>query len=197
MNKETWASLDSNTQKIWDTIPPDDKAKILNYAKGRVQQEANMSMGNIVEPPSDSNDDPGTPTPEPDASPEPEPSIEANSTRLSEKQASTHPGDVRRMMSRSSSRTGNSKPKTLLSKPKTMSSNTVRWSSNDTIWQTDPSDGRGDTLQIPSSDSLPPFHSSDSHPDPSSPAASLDPTLYSDPFSLQDLWNEDRTGDFW
>ena len=197
MNKETWTSLDSNTQKIWDTIPPDDKAKILNYAKGRVQQEANMSMGNIVEPPSDSNDDSGTPTPEPDASPEPEPSIEANSTRLSEKQASTHPGDVRRMMSRSSSRTGNSKPKTLLSKPKTMSSNTVRWSSNDTIWQTDPSDGRGDTLQIPSSDSLPPFHSSDSHPDPSSPAASLDPTLYSDPFSLQDLWNEDRTGDFW
>ena len=74
MNKETWASLDSNTQKIWDTIPPDDKAKILNYAKGRVQQEANMSMGNIVEPPSDSNDDPGTPTPEPDASPEPAPS---------------------------------------------------------------------------------------------------------------------------
>ena len=141
MNKETWASLDSNTQKIWDTIPPDDKAKILNYAKCRVQQEANMSTGNIVEPPSDSNDDSGIPTPEPDASPEPEPSIEANSTRLSEKQASTHPGDVRRMMSRSSSRTGTSR-----SKPKTMSSNTVRWSSHDTTWQTDPSDRRGDTL---------------------------------------------------
>jgi hypothetical protein len=35
MNRDTWKSLSPNTQTTWDTIPQEDKAKILDYANKR------------------------------------------------------------------------------------------------------------------------------------------------------------------
>ena len=196
MNKETWTSLDKNTQKVWDTITPADKAKILNYAKTRVQMEANMTDTQSESPPDiDEDTSPPTNSEDTDESSN-DKDLEANASKLTETQSKTFPGDIRRMMSKKASKTPDARKKK-------MSSNTVAWSLNKNTRHEYPSGGRGDMHGIPPSDSLPPFHSSDSDPPPFNPVGYLQPnsshaapSLPTDPFDLQSIWNEDRT-DFW
>ena len=105
MNKSTWDSLTETAQKTWDTMDAEDKAKILNYAMDRAQRSvandtparsANMaSTAENGEPPAEYGDT-GTP----------DTTLEANETQtqISDTKASTHPGDLRRMMSSKGSR---------------------------------------------------------------------------------------------
>ena len=99
MNKDTWTSLSSDTQTIWDTIPKEDKAKILSYADKRGERRkekdatrtTRVNNHEIAPPEEPSTDDvPDTPSDE-------LPSINVNNV-LSKARREAHPGDPRRVL---------------------------------------------------------------------------------------------------
>ena len=109
MNKETWTSLSKETQEIWDTIPKEDKAKVLNYGMKRAERSTQANVhetegtkeitANTHEssPPDDDKV-----AEEPKETPSGNGSISANNV-LTGIRSEAHAGDPRRMM-------GTSKP---------------------------------------------------------------------------------------
>lgn len=99
MNKETWQSLQSNEQELWDQLSDEAKSKILSYAKNR--QERSTRSANTHEIGSDGDSSPSTPTEAP--SPDEGTSSKSIDVNVSEAVKSAHPGDARRMLSKPAS----------------------------------------------------------------------------------------------
>jgi hypothetical protein len=104
MNKETWTSLSKETQEIWDTIPKEDKAKVLNYGMKRAERSTKANLHETegtketaantheVSPPDEDKDND-----EPKETPSENRSINANNV-LTGIRSEAHAGDPRRMM---------------------------------------------------------------------------------------------------
>ena len=109
MNKETWDSLTKPTQEVWDTLPPEEKLKILSYGEQRaakraasanlhVTEDARQISANVHDTQEEKDEE------ESHSKSEDNPSIKVNNV-LTELRNDTHPGDPRRIM-------GSSKPST-------------------------------------------------------------------------------------
>lgn len=110
MNRETWNSLAPETQKVWDSLPKEEKIKLLTYSKDR--HDRRNAKANITDttPSMDINnhdisgggDDEGADSKE-DPSSEPD-KLEVNTTMWKinnaqqQARSEAHPGDLRRMM---------------------------------------------------------------------------------------------------
>jgi hypothetical protein len=105
MNSDTWKSLKPETQTAWDTLPQEEKAKILDYAtkRGERRQEklgqdssksVRINTHEIIH-----EQDPTTETASDDPTPDDgdKPSISVNNV-LTKARREAHPGDPRRVL---------------------------------------------------------------------------------------------------
>ena len=91
MDRDTWRSLNKDTQKVWDTISDKDKAKILTFAtkKPEKTKTVDFNIHELGEEGSDATND------EVGAS-----ELQVNVTdTISDAKSEAHPGDPRAMMS--------------------------------------------------------------------------------------------------
>ena len=160
MNLSTWKGLSKDAQTAWDTLPDDDKAKILGYAESRAARSPTTSGSsdrptrstNVTDITADDTD-PDGPLPDvepPDDSSSPlqiNKAIQSSKTadRINEAKGSVHPGDIRRVLGRqlpatppkdSSTTGGDAAPPALKSNLKsanrTTNASNIHWNVNHT-----------------------------------------------------------------
>jgi hypothetical protein len=104
MNSDTWKSLKPETQKTWDTLAQEEKAKILDYATKRgerrqekLAQDSSKSVRiNTHEIVTDSGE-PTETSPDTATEDDDKPSINVNNV-LTKARRGAHPGDPRRVL---------------------------------------------------------------------------------------------------
>ena len=202
MDKATWTALSKDTQTTWDTISSEDKAKILAAAEQRATKKLSVNVQETE-----------LHTPE-----EPEATRQANVSDIA------HPGDTRHVMG-SVPKGSSTKPASVAKATVAASTRTAsvaQWQAHPHSHKS--SDGLGDILFTPSStsDSVDELGHWGTHerpaddmtawgvtrvdgdlfydPDvPTKPSTQdkSESIVHQDPFSLQQLWDEDESPHFW
>ena len=100
MNRDTWNSLSSESQKTWDTLAEEEKSKILSYAKDR--SERRDAKANVTETKSKTTvnfhetDEPKEENTTEESQPESQ-NIQVSNV-VTQARSEAHPGDPRRML---------------------------------------------------------------------------------------------------